>query len=162
MAAEAEAKSPFEFLSDAWARLTFEIARLRWGQTNLRQYILYGLIPILGFLLYQIISRGRRNRQAASKQAGDRFVPPGLDSEFYAIERRLAQSGIIRDPAEPLKLWLGRVLEGQVPAGEQAAVLALLNLHYQYRFDPNGLARSEREDLRRKAGQWLETTGTRR
>jgi hypothetical protein len=162
MAAEAEAKSPFEFLSDAWARLTFEIARLRWGQTNLRQYILYGLIPILGFLLYQIISRGRSNRQAASKQAGDRFVPPGLDSEFYAIERRLAQSGIIRDPAEPLKLWLGRVLEGQVPAGEQAAVLALLNLHYQYRFDPNGLARSEREDLRRKAGQWLETSGTRR
>ncbi len=159
MAAEAEAKSPFEFLSDAWSRFTFELARLRWGQTNLRQYILYGLIPILGILLYQIITRGRRKRQVGLKQAEDSFIPPGLDSEFYAIERRLAQRGLVRDPSEPLKLWLERVLEGQSSGTHKTALQQLLRLHYQYRFDPNGLPSSQRQELRRKTTECLEGIG---
>jgi hypothetical protein len=160
MAAEADAKSPFEFLSDAWSRFTFEIARLRWGQTHLRQYILYGLIPVLAILLYQIISRGRRKRQTGANQLGDSFVPPGLDSEFYAIERRLAQSGFIRDPAEPLRVWLDRVLEGQLPATVRVAVQRVLRLHYQYRFDPHGLAPPQREELKRDTRRCLEAMAT--
>ena len=45
---------------DFWSRLMFEFSKFRWGQTHLRQYIFWGLIPVLAVLLYQIVFRRRR------------------------------------------------------------------------------------------------------
>ena len=42
VAAEAGRASPMQFLSDCWSRIVFEIAKFRWGQTHLRQYLLWG------------------------------------------------------------------------------------------------------------------------
>jgi len=72
----------------------FEFSKLRWGQTHLRQYILWGLTPVLALLLYQIISRGRRKRHNA--QPPPKFARVArLDSEFYALERKLTSRGFI-------------------------------------------------------------------
>ena len=107
--AEAQRASPLQFLSDFWSRMIFEIAKFRWGQSHLRQYLLWGLVPILALLLYQIIFRSRRRRQPPNpKQAGARIVWPGHDSEFYQVERKLAERGAARQLCEPLSVWLLR------------------------------------------------------
>lgn len=70
---------------------------------------------------------------------------PGRDSEFYALESRLARS-VPRDQAEPLLAWLQRAAVGLAP-DERAALLRLARLHYRHRFDPAGLDPAARSEL---------------
>ena len=153
---EGDRASPLQFLSDCWSRISFELSRLRWGQSHLRQYVLWALLPVLVLLLYQIIWRSRRHRQRReSLRAELAVVCPGLDSEFYQLERMLQQRAVPRRPSEPLSEWLARAV-GQPGLGEiRAPLQALLRLHYRYRFDPRGLAPGERERLRREVGVCL-------
>jgi len=37
MRAEEKRASPFQFISDLWSGFTFEISKLRWGQSRIRQ-----------------------------------------------------------------------------------------------------------------------------
>jgi hypothetical protein len=52
-----------QWFSDFWSWVGFQFAKFRWGQSNLRQYILWALVPVLALLLYQIIFRHRRRRR---------------------------------------------------------------------------------------------------
>jgi transglutaminase-like putative cysteine protease len=156
--AEAQRASRFEFLADAWWRFTFELAKLRWGQTQLRVYLLWGLGPVLGLLLYQIIFR-RRRRQAAAAKPGPTVAWPGLDSEFYQVERQLAARGIGRQPGEPLSDWLRRAARDPALATMQDPLQQLLTLHYRYRFDPLGLANADRQTLKLRAETCLTSMG---
>jgi hypothetical protein len=150
--AEADRASPLQFLSDGWSRLVFEFAKFRWGQTHLRQYFLWALAPVLALLLYQIIFRSRRRRHIPSPEdPGAATLWPGLDSEFYHIEKRLAKRGVPRRPSEPLSAWLLRVSADPVLADMRSRLQELLILHYRYRFDPQGLNQGDRETLRHKA-----------
>jgi hypothetical protein len=153
---EADRASPMQFLSDAWSRLVFEIAKFRWGQTQLRQYFLLGLVPVLALLLYQIIFRSRRRRHALKHQLVKALeLWPGLDSEFYQIEQRLARRGVRRRPCEPLSPWLQRISNDPALTNVQSRLQQLLALHYRYRFDPLGLSETDREALRREASGLL-------
>jgi hypothetical protein len=152
MEAEAKRASPLRLLSDLWSRIRFELAKLRWGQTRLRQYLLWALVPILSSLLYQIISRSRRQRQhRKSEDLGAASAWPGLDSEFYQLEKRLSAHGLLRQPSEPLSRWLSRAMPGPALPEVSGALQELLRLHYRYRFDPRGLTPADREALRREA-----------
>jgi transglutaminase-like putative cysteine protease len=151
---ESKRASPLQFLSDGWSRIVFEFAKFRWGQTHLRQYILWALAPILALLLYQIIFRSRRRRHIPSpREPGATSLWPGLDSEFYQIERRLAERGAQRQPSEPLSVWLRRVSPNPALAEVRDRLRDLLRLHYRYRFDPEGLSQTDREALRREAAR---------
>jgi hypothetical protein len=154
---EARHASGWQFLSDFWSRLRFELAKVRWGQTHLRQYILWALIPILGLLLYQIIYRARRKRNAGRKALAQKIAWPGLDSEFYLLEKTLAQRGLIRETSEPLSEWLLRAAGDPTLATVRDQLRRLLQLHYRYRFDPHGLAPAEREALRHEARACVNT-----
>ena len=129
---------------------------MRWGQTRLRQYILWGLIPVLGLLFYQIIRRvrGKRGRNGR-KTAAENLTWPGLDSEFYQLERKLIQRGVSRQPGEPLSAWLPRAIAEPGLLEIRQPLQQLLFLHYRYRFDPLGLSQSDREALRREANVCL-------
>ena len=146
--AEEQRASPLQFVSDLWSGLWFEFSKFFWGQGHLRRYILWSLAPVLALLLYQIIFRTRRRRR---QQQPGLTAWPGLDSEFYQLERLLAQRGVARPASEPLSHWLGRVAADPTLAEARAALQDLLRLHYRYRFDPLGLSPSEREALRREA-----------
>jgi hypothetical protein len=153
---EASRASPLRFLSDCWSRVVFELGKIRWGQTHLRQYLLWALVPVLGLLLYQIIFRSRRRRQTQSQELpGAAVLWPGLDSEFYQIERRLAERGARRQPSEPLSAWLLHAGADPALAEVRGRLRELLRLHYRYRFDPEGLTGQEREALRREASGCL-------
>jgi hypothetical protein len=153
--AEEKRASPFQLLADAWNRLVFEIAKLRYGQTHLRQYILLALVPVLLLLLYQILFRRRKRKGGRTAAPAPARIWPGLDSEFYELERKLVRSGFARQDGEPLTAWLARALRNPACSGLQAPLQNLLRLHYRFRFDPEGLNNSDREDLRRKARECL-------
>ena len=153
--AETARASSLEFLSDMWWRISFEFSRLRWGQTHLRQYLLWSLIPVLVVLLYRIFF-SRRQRHHAKSGAADTIVDwPGRDSDFYQIENALAKRGVARLASEPLSEWLQRAVVSTSVAGIRDALQILLQLHYRYRFDPNGLNQKEREQLQWEARQCL-------
>jgi hypothetical protein len=154
--AEAAHASPYQSFSDLWSRIRFELAKVRWGQTRLRQYILWGLIPILILLFYQIIRRIRGKRGLKPRKSwSDDFTRPGLDSEFYQLERKLIQRGVSREPGEPLSVWLPRAIAEPGLFDIRQPLQQLLLLHYRYRFDPLGLNQSDREALRREANLCL-------
>jgi hypothetical protein len=141
-------------LSDAWSRLVFEFLRIRWGQTRLREYILWVVIPILLVLLGQILLTLRKKVKPTATKAVERKAWPGLDSEFYELEKRLAKKGYVRQPQESAGQWLMRAVESTpgLNKTEQSAK-EVLRLHYKYRFDPEGLTGEERERLRQGAQQ---------
>jgi transglutaminase-like putative cysteine protease len=150
--AENRGASALQFLSDLWSRIAFEFARLRWGQTHLRQYILWTLIPVLALLLYQIIFRRGRSRQPRKQEARKTKTEwPGLDSEFYQLEKQLASRWVARQTSEPLSAWLQRAAAEPALVQIRESLNQLLRLHYRYRFDPQGLSESDREVLRREA-----------
>ena len=148
-----------QWFSDFWTWVGFQISKFRWGQSNLREYILWALIPLLAVLLYQIIfRRGRRRRsQPKTGKSAAAIFWPGLDSEFYLLERELAARGVARQPSEPLSDWLTRALADPALADLRTPLQELLRLHYCYRFDPRGLSGKERETLTREAKICLDT-----
>jgi len=154
--AEQTRASSLQWLSDLWSAIRFEIAKLRWGQTHLRQYLLWALGPILALLLGQILLRSRRLRRGGKRK--EILAPtawPGLDSEFYQLERKLVARGLARRPSEPLSTWLQRARSEPSLVEISSALPQLLRLHYRYRFDPHGLSRTDREALRLEANTCL-------
>jgi hypothetical protein len=156
---EGKRASVMQWLSDFWSWVGFQISKFRWGQDNLREYILWALIPVLAVLLYQIIfRRGRRRRlQPKVGKSAAAIFWPGLDSEFYLLERKLAARGVARHSSEPLSYWQTRALTDPALADLRAPLRELLRLHYIYRFDPRGLSSQEREALTREAKICLDT-----
>jgi protein-glutamine gamma-glutamyltransferase len=144
------------WMSDTWWWARFQFSKLRWGQTHLREYIFIGLLPVLALLLFQIV-RQRRRRRGDKNAAARRAVEwPGLDSEFYEIEKLLAQRGLPRGRNEALADWLERAAADPSLADLKSPLRDLLRLHYRYRFDPKGLSGADRDELRREARSCLE------
>lgn len=156
---EEDRASPFQFLSDFQSWAQYQILRFfYYSHSNIREYIFWALIPALAFLLYRIFRSSRRYQEDEKPAGTDR---PGLDSEFYRLERKLIQMGSVREPGEPLSLWLQRVTKDPGLAGLKQSLENLLVLHYRYRFDPGGLDPAERQALRREVDVCLSTASAR-
>ncbi|MGH7992080.1 MAG: DUF4129 domain-containing transglutaminase family protein [Limisphaerales bacterium] len=158
VAEEGQRASVWQRLSDFRSWIGFQIAKLRWGQTNLRKYILWALVPLLALLLYQIIFRRGRRRQGrkGDTKTATAVFWPGFDSEFYRLEQKLAARGVPRQPGELLSIWLTRALEEPALKDLRGPLLELMRLHYRYRFDPRGLSTPERETLTREVKTCLD------
>ena len=94
-------------------------------------------IPVILFYLRQL---NNRQRIQAVRPVNPKITPspayPGMDSDFYAIEKRLQEQGWPRNSSETLKQWIDR-LEHQFPEAENWPKLhTALVQHYQRRFDP--------------------------
>jgi hypothetical protein len=163
VAEENKRASAMQWLSDFGSWVRFQIAKFRWGQTNLRQYFLWALIPVLAVLLYRIVFRRRRKQvsKSGTGKAAESIFWPGLDSEFYQLERKLAGRGLTRQPSEPLSVWLTRALNDPTLTDLREPLQGLLRLHYRHRFDPPGLNEQEREILTREAKTCLDVLARR-
>jgi protein-glutamine gamma-glutamyltransferase len=158
VAIEGRRTEMFQWLSDVRSWLGFEFAKFRWRQAQLQQYILWALVPVLLVLLWHIIFRRRGKLAAAAekKSAAEKVLWPGLDSEFYALEKKLADRGLPRQAGEPLADWLERALADRALTSLRSPLQELLRLHYRHRFDPHGLPAAERERLRDEAKACLD------
>lgn len=147
-----------EWFANLRSWLGFQFAKFRWGKANFQQYVFWALIPVLLVLLYHIIFRRRKKRHGTdgkNDEAG--VIWPGLDSEFYQLEKKLAARGIPRAPGETFSNWLERALAEPALAELRAPLQELLHLHYRHRFDPPGLNAPERARLRSEVKTCLDT-----
>jgi protein-glutamine gamma-glutamyltransferase len=158
VAIEAKRTSFMEWFSDFRSWIGFQIEKFRWRQAHLQQYIFWSLIPVMAVLLYHIIfrRRGKLKSQKGKKENAAPVIWPGLDSEFYQLENKLAIRRLPRQPNEPLSEWLERALTEPALADLRAPLRQLLRWHYRHRFDPHGLNVEEREKLKRQAKACLD------
>ncbi len=140
--------SVFQAVSDLWQDLVFQLSKVRWGQTSLRKYLLLGSLPILAVFFIQVVFRRRKRHQALAGQRTARTDWPGLDSEFYALEKPLSRTAVPRPAGETFHVWVERCLAAPELAGLKAPLATALQLHYKYRFDPQGLTPADRDRLR--------------
>ena len=151
---EAERASSWETLSDAWSRVWFEFSKWRWGKGEWKRYLIWLIVPLIALAAWRLMTQKQWNRARQKAAAnGLSATRPGLDSEFYLVERRLKALGLDRRDGETLTAWLARI-------GHEEALLlpelsGLLTLHYQLRFDPAGLNGAERERLKSQSGKWV-------
>ena len=152
VAVEAKRTEFGEWFTDLRSWLWYQFERFRWRQANLQQYVMWALVPVMLVLLYHIIFRRRGKRRAEDKAGKETPVNwPGLDSEFYQLEKLLAARGVPRQPSEVFSDWLERALAEPALTALRGPLQELLRLHYRHRFDPEGLSAAEREQLRREA-----------
>lgn len=156
---EAEGASWWSPVSDLWSWTSFRLSRLAAGARDeaTTAALWTGIALLLGAWLGWRLYLQRRmlviggGRPALKSGAG----PVGGDSEFFLVERALARLGLPREPGETVMAWLSRIAS-RLPAGMGGTELdALAELHYRYRFDPAGLTRVERAQLRTTAQNWL-------
>ena len=104
----------------------------------------YGVLVVLALILGWRMFGGRRiARKADIEAAAARQRHPGEDSEFYAVQKSLAT----RAPGETLAAWVGRIAS-DFSLQELNQIKAALRLHQRYRFDPEGISATERNQLR--------------
>ena len=152
---EEQNASFWEPLSDRWSRAWFAFSRWRWygGAGEWQNYLLLALVGLIVLLGWRVLARQRRQRAAQEGMAERWLERPGLDSEFYQVEGRLAELGLGRRDGEALGDWLARIEPlAKLPV---ASLRQLLTLHYRLRFDPAGLRREERAALREGVHLWL-------
>ncbi len=145
--AEAQLAPAWQGLSDVLRWALFRWSRRGTGETSdLWWWVLAALVALLGLRLFA----GRRavRRTAPGRPPVRRY--PGMDSEFYAVERSLAARGAPRASHESLAGWALRAA-GAIDATQRAELLETLALHQRYRFDPAGLSPAERRALRERS-----------
>jgi transglutaminase-like putative cysteine protease len=152
-AEEARHASMFSRVADMWAELKFKWATTRvlpefsmqavwWGAGGV------GLVAI--WTLWRKRKTKLRKRPAGSVRPS--YAWPGLDSEFFEVERSLRGRGLVRKSDETAAAWLARAAF-KFPAC--ARLRELVTLHYKYRFDPTGLSVEERRQLSEEARSWV-------
>ncbi len=144
-ALESDQASKMEMVNDFFSNLWFRFSEWRWlGEKGLiSRTAPYLVIPLVGILIWRIFFRKKLVEQKRS--ARRQFSWPGLDSEYYELEARLAAAGHERHPHETPAQWIARL--GRHGIGHPS-LPALLDLHYRHRFDPRGLQTAERVALR--------------
>ena len=149
-----DARAPWwEKVTDAWSRAGFEYSKWRWGGSEWRRYLLWLVVPLLLLAAGRIVFQKQWRRTGKSAGASIRpQVWPGLDSEFYAIERTLVERGLERRVGETFSAWLARIeRDGGLETEE---LRPLLRLHYRLRFDPEGLGGNDRALLGSSVAAW--------
>jgi hypothetical protein len=153
-----------EPLYDLWSWGMFLFSKWRWsdGEDGVTKHVGWLLIPLVGALMWRLSAKKRVTRSGTSRRSPRREVSyPGQDSEFYRLERRLAESGFERHPWEPLPSWLQRVSAAQASCEGVDSLPAIVALHSRYRFDPKGLSGAEREALTASVQAWFAQQPTR-
>jgi protein-glutamine gamma-glutamyltransferase len=150
----AEASTPWwEGSTDFLSNLYFDFSKWRTGKSSFSRYAQWALAPLILYLVWRIFSTRRRQQKHSGAGAGPGAPAwPGLDSELFLIDKRLAGVHLCRQPNEPLRHWQQR-LEQAFPASP--SLREIFDMHRRLRFDPRGLESRDRETLRRQAGRWL-------
>ncbi|MGB8702311.1 MAG: transglutaminase domain-containing protein [Thermosynechococcaceae cyanobacterium] len=107
---------------------------------------------------YRYHSRRSKGWNKSVSQSSRQPLTDGLDSEFYILEKRLGEWGLERQSSETVRQWILR-LKQKLPESKMNHLNQIIDLHYRYRFDPQGIAAEDRAKLKSMIQSWLlETT----
>lgn len=132
-------------LVDLWAWLAY---KLEVGGTDADEesdtvLLLWILLPVLLFYLWRIIF-SKRSSQAAQQVRQQVIINrQGEDSPFYRLCNELEKIHGSRSRGQTLQQWLSSLAKRE----NRQEILSLLQLHYRYRFDPDGLDDREIRDM---------------
>jgi hypothetical protein len=155
---EAEAASFLEPLYDILSWSMFKFSSWRWSEREggISKHMGWLLIPLILLLARRVYSRNWVKRpEKKGEMKGRHTLRPGMDSEFYLIEKKLTDLGYARHPSETLSEWLRRI-EGESPTHFTQRLQSILSLHYRYRFDPKGITSKERSTLKSTVKSWMD------
>jgi hypothetical protein len=152
-------KSLLSKLKQAWSDLVSYCTK------NVDTAIGAGILIILGFasLLASLFFVWRARRKKSDRYSKRRNksakvisepIADGLDSEFYLLEQRLGQRGLNRQSSETVRQWILR-LQQKLPEAQMSNLNQIIDLHYCYRFDPQGITHEDRDKLRSLIQSWL-------
>jgi transglutaminase-like putative cysteine protease len=152
-AVEAAHASVFQPVKDFFSDLWFQFSKLRWSKTEWRQYFMWAPMPLLLLVIARFFfgKQWKKMRSQRKKQSHTAALP-GIDSDFYLIEKHFASRGLPRRESESWSSWLRRIEEQEAVAAQLSRVVLL---HQRLRFDPQGLSDAERAELRTEVSQWL-------
>ncbi|MCG6917421.1 MAG: transglutaminase-like domain-containing protein [Deltaproteobacteria bacterium] len=157
MEAEEKAAARWLGLADLWSWCTYTLSKWRWGERRggVTRYLGWLLVPLIVFLAWRVY--GKKGVARIHKEQGDRRtqIRSGVDSEFYLITERLGELGFVRNSGETMTNLLARIGESQPPFISTESIHSLLELHYRYRFDPQGISPAERSALKSEVELWL-------
>jgi hypothetical protein len=135
----------WQILSDAWSNSLFILQQWQISDQQRLTLKVLGLLMLSLYLATRLFKRKRLARLV--KPIEIKPVYKGLDSEFYQLEQHLQNTQQARFDNESLQHWVERLA---IPE-----LIQLCQLHYQLRFDPNGIAVEQREWLRERINAWL-------
>jgi protein-glutamine gamma-glutamyltransferase len=112
-------------------------------------------------LLWRLWRRKRRpvNGAQDSQRPSRRLTANGVEADFYLLEKQLGQWGLERQPAETGRKWMVRLQE-QLSQVQAHQLQEIIDLHYRYRFDPEGISAEDRAYLEQMIRDWLKQTRT--
>jgi hypothetical protein len=149
-ALESADASPFAPISDFFAFLRFRLAlwRQRLQMQELTLYLISALV-VLGLLFIKRLTGQKHMRRVTAEQrpAVPPAAPPGLTSEFLAIEQWLNRQGYERQPGETFRAWFRRLAAVAPEVTLQKEIQPLLALYYRHRFGPEALNPADRQRL---------------
>jgi transglutaminase-like putative cysteine protease len=154
---EAEAVSRWEPIADIWSWCVFKFSQWRWSEGGgIGKYLWWFLLPLALLLFWRLYSRKKVTRLRPEQEPIREEEKPGATSEFYLIEKKMGDLGFLRYPWETLSMWIERVEESEHVSISTESLRFILNLHYRYRFDPEGISQAERSALKSGVQSWLE------
>jgi hypothetical protein len=157
---EDAAASPWGWIADLWSWLVFKLCG-GLGQikeSGVLKHWWWLTIPFILVLRRQFNSKKRIRRLNSKAKAMRKSIFedsfPRDDSEFSLIEKTLNESGFTRNPSETLKNWIERLAD-DLPRDGMEDLKSILELHYLYCFDPQGITATERMRLKSSIQSWL-------
>jgi hypothetical protein len=140
-------------MGDWWAEVRFKFATTRllpdFGTRTL-WWVVGCAAMVVAWRVWRRRTKSARKRALAS--VAESYAWPGLDSEFFEVERSLRSRGLTRKSDETTAAWFERIAQ-RCPGS--SVLHGLVTLHYKYRFDPMGLTAEERHHLAQEARSWL-------
>ena len=138
-------------VSDIWSWLGLKVSEWKGlGQGGLEGGHFLAIALLFALVAFWYLKRRSLKRVAGGPQAVDKPTAiPGMDSEFYQLEKFLAAAGHTRQPWEPVTAWLTRI-EGLVTVDRR-----IVEIHYRLRFDPEGVSGADRALLKSSVESWI-------
>ena len=153
---EAEDEVWWQPLADLWSWMSYSFTTwkdYREEGNSIFIYLLLALVIIYFFWRLFTDSRFISLRQKTPPQ-GNTPEKPGQNSPIYKLTRQLEENGEERPQGMTLHMWL--LAKGNYY--KNSLLLPLLDLHYRYRFDPEGLSQNELMIFEDRVNKLLELT----
>ncbi len=146
---EDENTSAIEPLMDLWAWVSYTWSR--WQSEDAAEeeentgFLLWLLIPLISILAWRMYFKERIQNNKSTPNLENHSEVAGTDSCFYLLIEQIEQFGLRRNTGETLFVWFKRI-ENKIQVRQ---LHSALQLHYQYRFDPEGLNSDDTLELKR-------------